>query len=79
MSFVGRGDLARGEADAPDSGVALISICLVISVIPDSPGVYEAESPSPPPPASPPPEPLPPRLQNQPDIPSRIFTSTHIE
>lgn len=29
-------------------------------VIPDSPGVYEAESPSPPPPASPPPEPLPP-------------------
>lgn len=29
-------------------------------VIADSPGLYEAESPSPPPPASPPPEPLPP-------------------
>ncbi|XP_016063940.1 PREDICTED: DNA polymerase delta subunit 3 isoform X1 [Miniopterus natalensis] len=36
-------------------------------VIPDSPGVYEAESPSPPPPASPPPEPVP---ETEPEPPS---------
>ncbi|XP_054432243.1 DNA polymerase delta subunit 3 isoform X2 [Pteronotus mesoamericanus] len=36
-------------------------------VLPDSPGVYEAESPSPPPPVSPPPEPVP---KTEPEPPS---------
>ncbi|XP_006875475.1 PREDICTED: DNA polymerase delta subunit 3 [Chrysochloris asiatica] len=36
-------------------------------VIPDSPGTYEAKSPSPPPPASPPPEPVP---KMEPELPS---------